>query len=253
MRNAWLYILKSSNYPVDTYCIKITALTIDVLNKNLQESHWVYPTVVLGYAVADYQNVVRRLEPFLSKQNKNFIHMEISELQKKLEHVIIGKTPIQSQIDLLTFVGSECCRVDQCRVADLFKIYKKNGGKENVPAFVHLLQSVGIQKKKTKYGVLIIGVSPRDPDTIESWWKERIIENEHSVYQKPNEIWNSYEMYVRGNKKINDIVPEPWFWKRLSTLVDFERMKLPNQEVVITFPSAEICKSIIQMSDLDLE
>ena len=85
MRNAWLYILKSCNYPVDTYCIKITALTIDVLNKNLQESHWVYPTVVLGYAVADYQNVVRRLEPFLSKQNKNFIHMEISELQKKIE------------------------------------------------------------------------------------------------------------------------------------------------------------------------
>ena len=248
MRNPWLYVFHSKAYPSDTYCVTLSSKKIETVQEEMWQTHYKKPKPILGYAIADYDGVRNRLSDIVSRENPHFVHMIFVELQKKIESVIIGKAPTIEQLDILKFVGGHCGRVDCCRSADLYKLYKKNGGMESVTTFTHLLQSVGIQKKRTKYGVIILNVSPKAPDSIQLWWENRIKTNDHQVYQSPVHVWDSYQSYVHGNKIQGSTVPECWFWKRLEHLVEYQRLKLPDQKTAITFPSLKVCESLTAMA-----
>lgn len=249
MSNYWLYVLKSEHYPENTYGIMLTVKTAETIKKELSISHWESPSIILGYTIADYQGVKNRLDTFRSPNNRNFIEMEFSELKNKVESIIITKTPVTCQLGLLTFIGAHCNRMECCRAADLYKLYKKNGGIENMGRFTHLLQSVGIQKRRTKHGIILDNIIPKDPDIVEEWWKIRVKENEHKEYERPDQIWSHFQMYLHGANKEKEAVPEDWFWKRLNMLVDFQRIKMGKEGTVLVFPSLKICKSLIEMEE----
>lgn len=249
MSNYWLYFLKSKSYPENTFCVLLTTKIAETVKKDLELTYWEKPIIALGYTIADFQGVKKRLKPFLSKTNSNFIEMELEELKKKVEGVIITKTPVNSQLTILTFIATHCNRMEYCRAIDLYKVYKKNRGIENIGRFTHLLQSVGIKKKRTKHGILLENIIPKEPDVIEEWWTNRIKENEHKEYERPQELWDSFELYLHGNKKSKQIVPKDWFWKRLTMVIEYQRIKMGNQGTVIVFPSLKICQSLIEMAE----
>ena len=121
----------------------------------------------------------------------------------------------------------------------LYKLYTKSGGKETLTRFTHLMTTIGFQRKRTKVGIVFDKIEPKDPDSVKSWWVQRIKEKTHKEYQKPKKVYEEYS-YTTPRP-----VPEAWFWRRLKFVVEYQRVKLPNKSTAITFPSLELCQTMI--------
>jgi hypothetical protein len=250
MRHPWLYVLRGATYPADTYAVLLTQKSVKAVREEMGRTHFHLPDVLLGYAIADYDGVRKRLQPLLSKVNPSFVHMELGTLQKKIEGVVIGRAPTPEQLDMLKFVGGQCGRVDASRCVDLYHAYRKSGGRRTMAALTHLLQSIGFKKKRYKWGMVFKDLSLLEPDTVARWWSDRLKNGDHVLYQQPAQVWESYQMFVHG-QNIKDTTNEDWFWRRLGHLVEFQRLKLPDQSTAITFPSADVCRSLLDMADGD--
>ena len=140
---------------------------------------------------------------------------------------------------MLKFIAGYCTRLGESRSSDLYKLYKKSGGKETMTRFTHLMTTMGFQRKRTKVGIVFDKIEPKDPDSVKSWWLRRIKEKTHKVYQNPGKVYEEYSFTTPRP------VPEAWFWRRLKFVVEYKRVKLPNKTTAITFPSLELCQTMI--------
>lgn len=239
MKNSWLYVLSSSAYPADTYCIIFTGNTREVVEKDLQKTHFTPPRMILGYALPEYEPVYNKLKKLYIENKEGFVQMTIDELKLKIKSAI-GSAPTVGQLDMLKFIGGYCIRLGESRSTDLFSLYKKTGGKETVTRFTHLLTTLGVQRKRSKVGIIFKELEPKEHDSVKRWWVERIKDKKHTLYQQPDKVYQEYCFTTPRP------APEGWFWRRLGFIVDYKRVKLPNKSTAITFPSLELCESLIE-------
>jgi hypothetical protein len=240
MKNAWLYVLSCTSYPKDTFCIMFTGKTRQVVERELCKTHFSPPRLILGYAIADYDAVSGKIQKLYSKGT--FIQLPINELKQKIQSAI-GKAPTKEQLDILKFVGGYCVRLGESRSTDLYKLYRKTGGRETVTRFTHLMSTLGVRRKRHKVGIIFDQLEPKEADCVKKWWVSRIKDKTHKLYQKPAKV---YEEYCFTTPRP---VPEAWFWRRLGFVVEYKRMKLSDKSTAITFPSLELCETIIEMDN----
>ena len=237
MKNAWLYVLSSSAYPHNTYCVVFTGCTREVIEKDFKRTHFTPPRMILGYALPEYNSVYDKIKKLYVVEG--FVQMAVDDLKLKIKSAI-GSAPTVGQLDMLKFVGGYCVRLGESRSTDLYSLYKKTGGKETITRFTHLMTTLGVQRKRTKVGIIFQQLEPKDPDCVKRWWLERIKEKTHVLYQRPDVVYQEYCFTTPRP------TPEAWFWRRLGFIVDYKRVKLPNKSTAITFPTLELCEIMIE-------